>query len=138
MEGWNNGSYQFVEWERMLTTHLIWLHLSSLPGKHMGTGCVWSQPLLLSAFGGPREAVAPQRLQEGTNYRQENGGEMASGAQLQHGQNSSRSFSQPSKHCLLSGYIDVGLILFLYLLLCMKPAYLCCSKTVEHCRGYSI
>lgn len=69
MKGLSNDLHLFVEQEHLLTTgHTVGLHLSRLPGKHMGIGCVWSQPQLLSAFGEPREAVALQAFQSGTNY----------------------------------------------------------------------
>lgn len=97
-------------------------------------GRVWSHPQLLSALGGPGETVAPQTFQEGTNYRLASREEITSGVQLLHRPNSSRSCSQPRKHHLLSGHRGV-VLLILYLLLCVKPVYLCRNRTVELWRG---
>lgn len=135
MEVWSNGSHLFVEQEHMeITDCVTGLHISRLPGKHIRAGCIWCHPQLLSALGGPAETVVPQTFQEGTSYRLENGEEITSGVQLLHRPNISRSSSQPRKyHCVL-GHIDV-VLLILFLLLCIKPIFLCCSKTVELRRG---
>lgn len=118
-------------WNRnMETTDCVTgLHNSSLPGKHIRAGYVWSHPQLPSALGGP--GVTPQTFQKGTNYRLENGKEITSGVQLLHRLNRRRSCSQPMKYHQLSGHIDV----ILFLLLCIKPIFLCHSKTVELWRG---
>lgn len=71
--------------------------------------------------------MTPQTLQEGTNYRLENGEEITSGVQISVG-------AAVSQGNWLSGHIDV-VLLILFLLLCIKPIFLCHSKTVELWRG---
>lgn len=80
-------------WNRnMETTDCVTgLHNSSLPGKHIRAGCLWSYPQLLSALGGLGATEAPHTFQEGTNYRLENGEEITSGVQLLHRPNSRRN-----------------------------------------------
>lgn len=129
MEVWSNGSLLFVEQEHMGTTDCVTgLHISRLPGKHQSRMCMESSTALFCSWRTWRDCDTT---------------DLAGGHKLQVGEwrrnhkrcpNISRSCSQPRKHHWLSGHIDV-VLLILFLLLCIKPIFLCHSKTVELWRG---